>query len=218
MFPVALIFQQQLFAGYQAAEQGFFDESQGSLPLAINCYQQAINHLSQSMVGASQSSVSVPDHVYHAYGQIHFCAARANAAIGDVINAQQHLMEATKAFSIAANLNPMFPHHRLALGAVSLLLGNLPEAERAFNAVLQMAPGHPYALQRLTAIRYVFGGQAGMPLYAASSGGSSTGPGIKKVEPSTFWAKFTSYSEGPRRTVTQPSAAVPCKVSILGPE
>jgi tetratricopeptide (TPR) repeat protein len=182
MFPVAPIFQQQLFAGLQAAQQGFFNESQGNLPLAINCYQQAINYLSQSMVGAGQASVSVPDHVYHTYGQIHFCAARAKAAVGDVVGAQQHLMEATTAFSTAANLNPMAPHHRLALGDMLLLMGNLPEAGCAFSAVLQLSPGHPYALQRLAAIRYVSGGQTGMPVFRASSGDNSSGPGMKKIQ------------------------------------
>jgi tetratricopeptide (TPR) repeat protein len=182
MFPVPPIFQQQFFAGCQAAQQGFFLESQGNLLLAINCYQQAINCVSQSMFSARQASVPVPDHVYHAHGQMHFFAARAKATVGDVVGAQQHLMEAMNAFSFAANLNPMVPHHRVALGDVLMLLGNLPEAERTFNSALQILPGHPYVLQRLAAIRYVSMGQAGMPAYPTNSGGSSKDPGMEKIQ------------------------------------
>ncbi len=181
MFPVPPIFHQQFFAGCQAAQQGFFLESQGNLLMAINCYQQAIAYVSQSMFSARQASVPVPDHVYHTHGQMHFFAARAKAAAGDVVGAQQHLMEAMNAFSFAANLNPMVPHHRLALGDVLMLLGNLPEAERAFNSALQIVPGHPYVLQRLAAIRYVTMGQTGMPAYPANSGGGSKNQGMANV-------------------------------------
>jgi hypothetical protein len=65
---------------------------------------------------------------------------------------------------------------------VLLLLGNLPEAERAFNSALQAAPAHPYALQRLMAIRYVSGGQISMPVYPASSGDSSRSSGMKGIQ------------------------------------
>jgi hypothetical protein len=123
MFLVAPMFQQQLLAGCQAAQQELFNESQGKFPhrdqllLAIYC-------LTQSMVSANQASVFIPDHVYHTYGQVLFCAARAKPAFGDDVSARQYLIEATRAFGTAASLNPIVPFHRVALGNVMLLLGN----------------------------------------------------------------------------------------------
>jgi hypothetical protein len=93
------MFEQQLFVGCQAAQQGFFYASQGNLLAANSCYQQAIYCITQSMAGANQASVFIPDHVYHIYGRVLYCAARAKAAAGDGVGAQRLLRMAGKALS-----------------------------------------------------------------------------------------------------------------------
>jgi tetratricopeptide (TPR) repeat protein len=141
MFPdVYSVINQQFQMGCASAQQAMTWEASGNVMGAAQLYDQAIAVVANSVGQAAQYGVLVPDHVHFTLAVIHYNAARVKIAMGWQAPALAHLNASLLCLNQAIGMNPnMFQYHNAA-GNVLLMLGNLPEAERAFYQAISINP------------------------------------------------------------------------------
>jgi tetratricopeptide (TPR) repeat protein len=168
MGPILATLNQQLMTGRTLGQQGMFAEMQGNFAGAAQSYDQAIVWIYQSMTTAQQSGVYVPDHIHFTFAFAHFSAARAKGLLGWAPMAWTHLNQSLAALNQAVAINPNVVQYHVAAGTVLMTLGNLPEAERAFNVALQMSPSEPWSQYMLAVLNSARGNMAAANYYYAA--------------------------------------------------
>lgn len=197
-----------LMQAQTASQQGAMAEMQGNLPIAVQCYDYAVQLIYQSIASASSYTLPVPESVHHSYAGAHFNAARAKGQLGWGPLAMQHLQQSLMALNQCVALNPRFGPYHSAAGSVLLALGNTREAETALRTALTLNPADAQAHAMLG----LLGGMtplphadalAGMsappaaqpaPTPAASGGGQTTGQDKDWIE--TLNRFFTMANNG----------------------
>jgi tetratricopeptide (TPR) repeat protein len=159
------ILNQQLMTGRTLGQQGMLAEMQGNYAGAAQSYDQAVAWIYQSVTTAHQSGVYVPDHIHFTFAFAHFSAARAKSLLGWAPMAWNHLNQSLAALNRAIAINPNVVQYHVAAGTVLMTLGNLPEAERAFNTVLQLNPSEPSSQYMLAVLNSARGNMAAANYY-----------------------------------------------------
>lgn len=154
---ILAMLNQKFNNGQVFGQQGTFAEMQGNYFVAAQNYDQSIWWIYQSMAMAQHYGVQIPHHIYYAYAFVHFSAARAKSLLGQAPVAFSHLNNSIAALNQAISINPNIIQYHIAAGTVLMTLGNFPEAERAFNAALQMNPSEPWSQYMLAVLNSMRG-------------------------------------------------------------
>lgn len=155
--------QQQWMNGVMSWQQGVMAEQQGNLVVAAQLYEQSAGWIQQSVANAVAWGIQVPDGVHANLGVAYYSAARAATTFGNGPLAWQRYGQALMEFNQAIALNPAMAPYHFGAGIVLMLMGNLPEADRAFSTACQLAPGDPMAQNMLATVRSMEGASVGVP-------------------------------------------------------
>jgi tetratricopeptide (TPR) repeat protein len=150
--------EQLLTAARQAMQQVMLFETQGNLMAAIAGIDQAIGFYAQSMNGAAQWGIFIPDPIHFEYGYAHATAARLKRQTGMMpAMIPQHLFMALSAINQALFINGYIPHYHVLAGNICLEQGNLRDADRAFRTALSLNPSDPYTQYMLASVNVQLG-------------------------------------------------------------
>ncbi len=150
--------EQMLWAARQAVQQALLLESTGNLMAAIAGIDQAIGSYAQSMNGAAQWGIFIPDQIHFEYGYAHAGAARLKRQSGMLVAMiPQHLFMALSAINQALVINGYVPHYHVLAGNICLEQGNLRDADRAFRTALSLNPSDSYTQYMLASVNAQLG-------------------------------------------------------------
>jgi tetratricopeptide (TPR) repeat protein len=139
------VLNQQFQQGCFLAQQAVMAEQMSNVPGAIQCYDQAIGLIANTIGMASQSGIPVLDNVFFVYGYCHFNSGRLKAALGWGQYTPMHLMQALQALNQAITINPNFFQYHSAAGVVLVAQGAIPAAVQAFERAVQLNPADAWS-------------------------------------------------------------------------
>jgi tetratricopeptide (TPR) repeat protein len=167
---------QQFQQGCYFAQQAMLAEQMGNLAGAVQCYDQAIATIANSMGMAGQYGVPVTDSVFFTFGVCHFNAARVKSMAGWSQMAPMHLAQAHEALRRAIDLNPNFFQYYSAAGVLLLAEGNVGGAMQSFQRAVQLNPMDSWSQWMLSSLYQVQGNAAAANQYYAAA--SQIQPGL----------------------------------------
>ena len=160
---------QQFQQGLNFAQQGMIAEQTGNWAAVAPCYDQAIAFIGNSIAGAVQAGIPVPDNVHFSYAFCHFNAARVKAAMGWPQLAPMHLAQAFQGLQQALAINPNFFQYHSAIGVVMLAQGNVAGAMQAFQRAVQLNPADSWSQWMLASLYSAQGATAVSNQYYAAA-------------------------------------------------
>jgi tetratricopeptide (TPR) repeat protein len=160
---------QQFQQGCYMAQQAALAEQMGNLQGAVQCFDQAILLIGNTVSAAAQAGIPVLDNVFFSHAYCQFNAARVKAMAGWPQAAPMHLAQALQSMNQAIQRNPGFAPYHAAAGMVLAAQGNVVEAVRAFQQAVQLNPADAWSQWMLASLASTQGNTVAANQYYAAA-------------------------------------------------